>query len=171
MHVERGAAVQLVPALFGVGAVLAIPASLAGVRLAERVGIVRVVWLTSWIMAAAAIGYVLIALYPRLYLVVPLVLLFSVAFGAYGAVDWALALRVLPAGMDAGKDMGIWHISMVLPQMIGPGLTGWLITGLSVAASPRLGYVAAFALAAFWFVLAAILVRRVRLPTATALTG
>ena len=171
LHVERGAAVQLVPALFGAGAVLAIPASLAGVRLAERVGIVRVVWLTSWIMAAAAIGYVLIALYPRLYLVVPLVLLFSVAFGAYGAVDWALALRVLPAGMDAGKDMGIWHISMVLPQMIGPGLTGWLITGLSVAASPRLGYVAAFALAAFWFVLAAILVRRVRLPTATALTG
>ena len=70
---------------------------------------------------------------------------------------------MLPAGQDVGKDMGIWHISMVLPQMIGPGVTGWIITGLSVAASPRLAYAAAFALAALWFTLAALLVRRVRL--------
>jgi hypothetical protein len=148
----------------GAGAVLAIPASLVGVRLADRHGVVRLVRVTSWIMAAAALCYVLIALRPSLALVVPVVLLFSAAYGAYGAVDWALALKVMPAGKDVGKDMGIWHISMVLPQILGPAATGWLITGIKIVGSARLAYAVAFAIAAMWFTLAATLVTRVRLP-------
>jgi Na+/melibiose symporter-like transporter len=161
---DRTAAARLVPALLGAGAVLAIPASLVGVRLADRHGIVRLVRITSWIMAAAAIGYVLIALSPSLTLVIPLVLVFSAAYGAYGAVDWALALKVLPASQDVGKDMGIWHICMVLPQMLGPAVTGWLITAVKTTASASAAYAVAFGLAAAWFALAAALVGRVRLP-------
>jgi hypothetical protein len=107
---------------------------------------------------------VLIALLPDLSLVVPVVLVFSAAYGAYGAVDWALALKVLPAEQDAGKDMGIWHVSMVLPQVLGPGVTGWLITAIKTAYSPQLAYSLAFAVAALWFTLAAMLITRVRLP-------
>jgi hypothetical protein len=162
--IERAAAAQLLPALLGAGAVLAIPASLLGVRLADRHGIVRLVRATSWIMAAAALCYVLIALRPGLALVVPVILVFSAAYGASGAVDWALALKVLPVGQDVGKDMGIWHISMVLPQILGPAATGWLITGIKTAAPERLAYAVAFAIAALWFTLAALLVSRVRLP-------
>jgi MFS family permease len=162
--IERTAAAKLLPSLLGVGAVLAIPASLLGVRLADQHGVVRVVQVTSWIMAAATVCYVLIALRPDLSLVVPVVLVFSAAYGAYGAVDWALALKVLPAEQDAGKDMGIWHVSMVLPQVLGPGVTGWLITAIKTAYSPQLAYSLAFAVAALWFTLAAILITRVRLP-------
>jgi hypothetical protein len=111
---------------------------------------------------------VLIALRPGLALVVPVILVFSAAYGAYGAVDWALALRVLPAGQDVGKDMGIWHVAMVLPQILGPAATGWLITGIKAVGSPQLAYAVAFAIAAVWFTLAAMLVARVRLPPATA---
>jgi MFS family permease len=162
--VDRETAAKLIPALLGGGAVLAIPASLISVRLADRYGIVRLVRITSWIMAAAASGYVLIALSPNLMLVIPLVLVFSAAYGAYGAVDWALALRVLPTSRDVGKDMGIWHVSMVLPQMLGPAMTGWLITGVRTAASAAVAYAVAFGLAALWFALAAALLNRVRLP-------
>jgi MFS family permease len=162
--IERAAAAQLLPGLLGAGAVLAIPASLIGVRLADRYGVVRLVLATSWVMAAGALCYVLIALHPSLTLVVPVILVFSAAYGAYGAVDWALALKVLPAGQDAGKDMGIWHISMVLPQILGPAATGWLITAIKTAGSARLAYAVAFAIAAMWFTLAALLVTRVRLP-------
>jgi Na+/melibiose symporter-like transporter len=165
--IERATAAKLLPGLLGMGAVLAMPASLVGVRLADRHGVVGLVRITSWIMAAAAMCYVLIALHPRLALVVPVVLMFSAAYGAYGAVDWALALQVLPSGRDAGKDMGIWHVSMVLPQMLGPAATGWLITAIMTAASARLAYAAAFALAALWFTLAALLVGRVRLAAQT----
>jgi hypothetical protein len=157
---------QLLPKLLGAGAVLAIPACLVGIRLADRVGLVAVVRITSWIMAGAAGGYVLVVLQPNLLFVVPIVLVYAAAYGAYQAVDWALALKVLPASDAAGKDMGVWHVSMVLPQIVGPAATGWLISGAKQAVSVSFGYTLAFGLAALWFVLAALLVGRVRLTDA-----
>lgn len=152
---------RLLNGLLGVGVVLAIPASLLGARLADRHGAVPVVRLSSWIMAAAAAGYVLLALHPDVMLVIPVALVFCAACGTYQAVDWALALRVLPSDASAGKDMGIWNLSMVLPQIIGPAVTGWMISWVKAGAGPGLAYVAAFAAAAVWFVLAAWLVSRV----------
>ena len=159
---------QVLPALLGVGAVLAIPASLIGIGLAERHGLVEIVKAASWIMAATVVGYVLVVLRPSLVLVAPLVLVYAAAYGAYQAVDWALALRVLPSRDAAGKDMGVWHISMVLPQIIGPAATGWIISGAKQAVSPSFGYTVAFALGALWFVLAALFVGRVRLAAPAA---
>jgi hypothetical protein len=154
---------QVLPMLLGAGAIFAIPASLWGVRLAHRHGIVRIVRLTSWIMAATVIGYVLVALQPSLFLVAPLVIVYAAAYGAYQAVDWALALKVLPSRDAAGKDMGIWHVSMVLPQILGPAGTGWLISWAKSAVSPSFAYVLAFVLASLWLSLAAALVGRIRL--------
>lgn len=154
---------QVLPMLLGAGAVVAIPASLWSVRLAARHGIVEIVKLTSWIMAAAVIGYVLVVLRPSLYFVAPLVVVFSAAYGAYQAVDWALALRVLPSPDAAGKDMGIWHVSMVLPQILGPAGTGWIISWMKGTVSPSFAYVLAFVIASIWFVLAALLVGRIKL--------
>jgi len=101
-------------------------------------------------------------------LVVPVALVFSAAYGAYQSVDWALALEVLPTGSSAGKDMGIWHISMVLPQILGPAGTGWMLSWVKGFAGAGPAYVVAFAIAAAWFVLAAWLVSRVRLAPGAA---
>jgi MFS family permease len=160
---DQATATALLPLLLLGGAIVAIPASLLGVRLADRYGVVRIVRITSWAMAGSVVSYVLIALHPRLVWVVPAVLVYAAANGAYGAVDWALALKVMPARQDVGKDMGIWHICMVLPQVIGPATTGWLITWITGIASVRLAYALAFALAALWFILAAHFIGRVRL--------
>jgi hypothetical protein len=73
-------------------------------------------------------------------------------------------LKVLPAGQDAGKDMGIWHVSMVVPQILGPAAMGWMISAIEAAASARVAYAVAFAIAALWFAPAALLVNCVRLP-------
>ena len=163
LGLDAGDAAQLLPKLFLLGAVLSIPASIVGVRLADRNGLVRTVQVISWVMAAATVCFVLIAFNPAEIVLIPVMLVFTVANGAYGAVDWLLALRVLPSGQDSGKDFGVWHICMVLPQMIGPLSTGLLITLLKTAASPRVAYEAAFAIGAAWFVLSAALVGRVRL--------
>jgi MFS family permease len=160
---DRSAATNLLPVLLGGGTIIAIPSTLLAVRLANRHGVVGIVQTSSWIMAAAVIGYVLIALHPYLILVAPAMLIFGAANGAYNAVDWALALKVLPAGQDSGKDMGIWHICMVLPQIVGPASTGWLITGIKIAFSSRLAYEVAFGIGAVWFILAAMFIARVRL--------
>ncbi len=154
----------VLPVLLGAGALVSVPASLIGVKLADRHGIVRIVGLTSWIMAGSALCYVLIAFHPSLVLVAPVVIVFSAGYGAYQSVDWALALAVLPSSDEAGKDMGIWHVSMILPQILGPGLTGWLISGLTLLISARFAYTVAFAIAALWFAAAAWFVTRIRLP-------
>jgi hypothetical protein len=114
-------------------------------------------------MAAAAILYVLVALHPHIALTSPVFLVFFAGWGAYQAIDWALALRVLPQGADTGKDMGIWHVALVLPQVLGPALTGWIISAARWAVSARFAYTLAFAIAAFWFSLSALFVARVRL--------
>lgn len=163
---QREAAVKVLPMLLGTGAVLAIPASMIGVWLAEKYGIVRFVSFMSWIMCAAVSCFALIAINPNLPLVAVLAIVFAIAGGAYGAIDWALALKVLPAGQDAGKDMGIWHVSMVVPQILGPAAMGWMISAIEAAASARVAYAVAFAIAALWFAPAALLVNRVRLAAA-----
>jgi MFS family permease len=156
---------SLMNGLLGVGVVLAIPASLLGARLADHHGVVPVVRLTSWIMAGAAIGFVLLALHPNLLLVITVGLVFCVAYGTYQAVDWALALQVLPDNASSGKDMGIWQVSMVLPQILGPAATGWMLSWVKAFAGAGPAYVAAFAVAAGWFVLAAWLVSRIRIDS------
>jgi hypothetical protein len=115
-------------------------------------------------MAGAASFYVLIALRPQMLPMVVVAFIYFSGWGAYQAVDWALALRVLPKTETAGKDMGIWHAALVLPQILGPVSTGWIISGAKWAVSARFAYVLAFAVAALWFSLSALLVARVRLP-------
>jgi Na+/melibiose symporter-like transporter len=154
---------RVLPMLLGAGALLGIPASLIGARLVERYGIVAIVRTTSWMMAGAAISYVLIAFRPQIALLLPVALVFFAGWGAYQAMDWALALKVLPKSEAAGKDMGIWHVALVLPQILGPAATGWIITGAKIAVSARFAYTVAFGIAAVWFILSAALIGRVRL--------
>jgi Na+/melibiose symporter-like transporter len=162
LGMTREDATHLLPTILGVGAVLAIPASLIGMKLADRHGLVAIVSLTSWIMAFAAGCFVLIAIHPSITATVAVVIVFSAASGAYGAVDWYLALRVLPSGQDAGKDFGIWHVCMVLPQIIGPVSAGFLITMVKDSASAWLAYELAFGIGALWFALSAAFVGRIR---------
>ncbi len=154
---------RVLPIVLGVGALLGIPASLIAARLTSRFGIVAIVKTTSWMMAGAAIAYVLISLQPHWLAMGLVALIYFSGWGAYQAVDWALALRVLPRSETAGKDMGIWHVALVLPQILGPLTTGWIISGAKWAVSARFAYVLAFAIAALWFSLSAFLVARVRL--------
>ncbi len=157
---------RVLPMVLGIGALLGIPASLVAARLTARYGIVAIVRATSWMMAGSAIAYVMIAMHPHWALMAPVALVYFSGWGAYQAVDWALALRVLPKSEAAGKDMGIWHVALVLPQILGPASTGWIISGAKLAVSARFAYTLAFAIAALWFSLSALLVARVRLTQA-----
>lgn len=157
---------KVLPMLLAAGALLGIPASLIAARMVGNYGIVQIVRTTAWMMAVAAMCYVLIAFRPEIALLLPVGLVFFAGWGAYQAMDWALALRVLPMSETAGKDMGIWHIALVLPQILGPAATGWIITGAKIAVSARFAYTIAFGVAAFWFILSAALIGRVRLAPA-----
>jgi len=95
--------------------------------------------------------------------------LYGVGYGAYFSVDWALACDTLPNVDNAGKDMGIWHISMVLPQTLAPFIAGFVLqhVGHSIVVEGTRHYAlqayqAAFTLGAIFLMLGAFFLRNVR---------
>jgi len=93
---------------------------------------------------------------------------FGIGYGAYISVDWALGADVLPAKEDAAKDMGVWHIAMVLPQQISP-LIGGAILGMYEIAGTKDpvryqpgGFAGIFIFAAVFFALSGLLLRNVK---------
>jgi len=54
-------------------------------------------------------------------------LFFGLGFGAFSVMDWALATDVLPSKEDYAKDMGIWSLALVLPQVIAAPVAGHLL--------------------------------------------
>jgi len=97
-------------------------------------------------------------------------LVFGVGYGLYSSVDWALACDVLPdRERSAARDMGIFHVSYTLPQVFAPALLApvlyWLNQPGRIAGLPTgsgAGYRAVFASATIWFLLATVMVTRIR---------
>src|ERR1700693_294239 len=140
-----------------------IPAVIGG-YLSDRLGGRRkvFVYVSSGLQAAvsAVLLFTLVTDLPTLYI---LGVLFGLGFGAYQAVDWALACDVLPDRDNAAaKDMALFHVSFTLPQVFGPALAGQLLYHLNESAGGNLGYRVVFATAALWFILSLVFVRMIK---------
>ena len=91
---------------------------------------------------------------------------FGLGYGAYISVDWALATDVLPSMDDYARDMGVWHVALTLPQVIGAPIAGVLLDlgqayGPGVGL-PTLGYTLLFSLALLFFILGTVFVSRIK---------
>ena len=77
---------------------------------------------------------------------------------------------MLPSAADSAKDLAVWHASLVLPQLMATPIAGGLLDHFQrgAAAAPagsfaaHLGYSVVFWLATAYFVLATVLVRRIK---------
>jgi MFS family permease len=116
------------------------------------------------------VAVLLFGLVSDLTVIYVLGLLFGVGYGAYSAVDWALATDVIPDREHAAaRDMGIFHVAYTLPQVFAPALLAPVLYDLNrsggvagLALGPHAGYRAVFATATVWFVLATVMVSRIR---------
>jgi Na+/melibiose symporter-like transporter len=147
--------------LIGIITAVSIPTSLIAGSLSDRYGRKPLIYMSGGVMALASTIFIAVGLFPSLTFTFIVAALFGLGYGAYMAVDWALGIDVLPAGEDAAKDMGIWHVSMVLPQMIAPAVAGLTLNALK-GTSLLAGYTVVFGMAAVWFVLGTLFVRQVR---------
>ena len=130
----------------------------------------RYVLFSSGLQAAVAV-VLLFGLTRSLPLIFGLGIVYGLGFGAYTAVDWALACDVLPDRKDAaGKDMGLWHASLTVPTVVGPALLALLLSyleqpGHSVLGVPtggHLGFRVGFGIATLVYVLGTVMVTRIR---------
>ena len=51
------------------------------------------------------------------------------AWGAFFTADWAIAYAVLPRDAMA-KAMGVWNLSLAIPQVVAPAITGPLVAAI-----------------------------------------
>ncbi len=137
------------------------PTSLLGGALSDRHGRKPFVYLSGGLMALASIAFIGVAFAPSLAFTFAVGALFGLGYRAYQAVDWALAIDVLPKGEAAAKDMGIWHASLVLPQVLAPTITGLALTLLKPSGL-LLGYTVVLMMTAAWFILGTVFVRAIR---------
>lgn len=141
----------------------AILSSLVAGNLSDRFGRKVVVYLSGAIQAAFVLAMLVIH---DFQLAVLLGVVFGLGYGAYQAVDWALASDVLPSHDDHAKDMGVWHIALTLPQVLAIPIGGVVLdhgqAWGKLHGYANLGYSALFAMAFVYFVLGTVLVSKVR---------
>ncbi len=143
-----------------VGAVIS---SLAGGIFSDKIGRKKMVYISSVLQAFVPL---VLIFYSNLTLTLGLGIIFGLGYGAYTSVDWAMASDVLPSEEDYAKDMGVWHVAMTLPQVVSTPIAGVLRDNFQLVGkahgAPALGYQVIFALAAVYFILGTLLVRRIR---------
>ncbi len=153
-------AVSLFLILLLVGAIIS--TLVAGV-LSDRHGRKIMVYLAGGIMGAVALTFVF---FHSFLLAVLMGVVFGLGYGAYESVDWALASDVLPSIDDYAKDMGVWHVAMVLPQVIATPIAGFLLDKFQVIGKAQsidnLGYVVIFLLAVVYFILGTVFVKQIK---------
>jgi MFS family permease len=123
--------------------------------LSDRVPRKIVTSLAGACMALATIGF---ALAPELKWMLPFAVLFGIGFGGVISSGWALAMDAIPKLRDVARDLGLWGIATLLPNVVAPLIGGWLI---GLFHGTRAGYQAIFGLAGFSFALASLTVLRI----------
>ena len=150
---DPGQATSIMLACIIVGSVAS---ALIGGRLSDRLGRKPVIYAAGGMMAAAAL---LLLIAPTFVTALLLALLFGLGFGAFTSVDWALGSDAMPSRRSYARDMGVWHVAFVAPQMTSAPQGALLDWGN--ARGGNLGYTLVFGIAALFFLLGVILVRNV----------
>lgn len=126
--------------------------------LSDRYGRKLMVYIAGALMTLVALIFIFL---PWPSLVLPVGILFGLGWGAFTSVDQALATDVLPSKDDYGKDMGIWQVASILPQITGI-LLGGLLLNLASALPNHLGYSALMAMTTLFFGLGTYFIRKVK---------
>ena len=136
-------------------------AGLVGTVLAGK-ALQRLTKKTLVYMASAVIGQaaLIFAFTSSKELVLVLGFLFGAGWGAFQAVDWALAVNLLPKG-GAARYMAVWHVCMTVPQIIAP-LFGRIADALNKSYGPGLGWRAAMLSTVIYLIIGTLLLRRVQ---------
>ncbi|MBZ9749322.1 MFS transporter [Deinococcus sp. HMF7620] len=133
-----------------------IASALVGGRISDRIGRKPVIYVAGSVMAGAAL---LLLVAPSFGAALALALAFGLGYGAFSSVDWALGSDAMPSQSSFARDMGIWHVAFVGPQMTSAPQGALLDWGN--AQGGNLGYTLVFGIAALFFVLGVVLVRNV----------
>lgn len=135
---------------------------LAG-TLSDRYGRKSIAYTASMVMGIPCMLFTFSHSFPLCLLIA---LVFGLGYGAYESLAWAMASDVLHSPTDHGRDMGIWHIAIVLPQVIATPVGGFLLDQFKIVGSAynrdHMGYVIIFVLAVIYFMFSTVFIRQIK---------
>lgn len=146
----------------------AVPTGLLGGALSDRFGRKRIIFTAAAVMGVVSVLFAFMPFVPqevRLRVVYGFGVLWGFGYGAYISVDWALGTDVLPNPEDAGKDMGVWHLSMTIPQSIAGPAAALLLRPFALAGGQSYhpeGFSLLFAVAGVFMFTCAVLIFKVK---------
>ncbi|BCM90404.1 hypothetical protein IAD21_02256 [Abditibacteriota bacterium] len=126
--------------------------------LSKRIGRKRVLYGANIICMAAGLCF---ALANNLVVAYVAAAIFGIGFGAFAAVDWALATGLLPPNEPA-KYMGVWGLSDTISQVVAPLIAGSLAALINHSMGAGVGYRALMLLALVWFLVGTLALRPIR---------
>jgi len=120
-----------------------------------------------WSAVVGAAGFVVAGCATEMSMFLVGVTLLGIGKGIYGAVDLALATDLLPRGeRDAGKDMGLFIIAGLLPNLFAPVLASVVLaigaTGAAAPGAPAGNYSALFIAGGVFMLVGAFAVQFIR---------
>jgi MFS family permease len=131
--------------------------------LSDKYGRKRMVYLSGALMGIVCFVFIL---FHSFTLAVLMGIIFGLGYGAYTSVDWALVSDVLPSMDDYAKDMGIWHVADVLPQVIAGAVGGVLLDNFQRIGAANhiqnLGYITIFFVSVLFFLLGTVFVAKIK---------
>jgi len=153
---------RAVTALFLVSTVAALAGNFPAGMLSDRMSKKSVLYVSAALTAAGVMVFLLTG---SMTVALGAAVLFGAGFGAFAAVDWALATNLLPE-RDEAKYMGVWHIAFNAPQVIAPLIGGGVAYYFNrhppAFGGPGFGYRAALLLVVAYFAIGVWLVRPIR---------
>lgn len=112
--------------VFGVAAVLTVPASIALGVVSDRLNARRTV--LQGLAAGVAIALTLMAVVPQWRVAAPAYVLFIATQAVFLALQQTYVMRLLPSPEHRGRDLGVLNLTNTLPSIIGPLLAYAVIT-------------------------------------------
>ena len=157
---ETAVSIFMLPMLIGSAL-----AAMASGYMSDRYGNRRriFIYVSGLLMVAVCIGLILVKVY---YVGIVISIFFGVGYGTYLAVDFAIVMDVLPSKDDVARDVALWHLALVLPQIFATPLAGVLLDAFQGVGAEKgiecLGYTVIWVVAALYFCLGSVFIGRVR---------
>jgi MFS family permease len=143
---------------------MGIPSTLVAGHLSDKYGRKSIVYVSLVIMLLLSGSLAVVTFFPSLAATFVIAVIIGIGYGAFIAVDWAIALDTVPPGADTAKDLGIWHLAIILPNVIAPLVAGVILNSVKLAHSAPAGYCTVFMVAFGWWVLSGLFFIPVKLP-------
>ncbi len=151
--------VQKIPRSTKINVLSTLVVAAAAGWLSDRFGRKRIVYFSGGFMALVGLVFVIAH---SLVIALAAGAIFGLGYGAYQSVDWALVVDVLPSHRNYARDMGIWNISLSLPQVIAPVIGGPIIDSFTRSGNSVAGYQAIFIMAIVYCLIGTVTVRYIK---------